>query len=186
MKPLLKIIIISLISISFINPCNANEIQKKTSMFVESLEWDPIAHSKVEKYKQHESTYLNYIQAKDEKQIYLGSIMLGLLESKSAIELLKKIKPKTQSSKVGVLFSLCALKQNYSENYSKLEVLGKKTQDVAGAKSIVNLDVVELLSFLGDPKFKKYASSLKSDEQFQNEAISVAITRYEAIAKNGF
>ena len=112
--------------------------------------------------------------------------MLGLLKSKTSIDTLKNIKPKTESSKVAILFSLCSLKQNYNENYSKLEALGKKTHDVAGAKSIVNLDVVELLSFLGDPKFKKYASSLSSNEQFQNEAISVAITRYEAIAKHGF
>ena len=186
MKPLLKIIVISLISISFINPCNANEILKKTSRFVESLEWDPMAHSKLNKYKENEAEYLKYIKSENEKSTYVGAIMLGLLKSKASIDTLKKIKPKTESSKVAVLFALCALKQNYKENYSKLEALGIKTQDVAGAKSIVNLDVVELLSFLGDPKFKKYASSLKSDEQFQNEAISVAITRYEAIVKNGF
>ena len=57
---------------------------------------------------------------------------------------------------------------------------------MAGANSLANLEVVELLSFLADPRFQTYALSLSSDETYQREAISISIKRYEEISKNGF
>ena len=186
MTPRIIIVVAVLLSASLIGLANAGEPLQETYAFVESFEWDPMANSKIGKYKQYEKTYLNFIRTTNEEQVYLGSIMLGLLKRKAAVDTLRQLKPKAELSKIGVLFSLCVLKQDYSENYAKLENLGRETQSVGGAKSLVNLNAIELLSFLADPRFRKYVSSLSTDEVFQSEAISVSIARYEAIVKNGF
>ena len=186
MKPLIKLIAILLLGLTFIGAIHADETKKKTSRFIESFEWDSMAHLKIEKFKNYEPIYLKYINSSDEKTIYLGAVMLGLLKSEESLNSLKTIQSKDKLSEIGVLFALCSLKHNYSKNYLRLEELGKQTQDVAGANSIANLEVVELLSFLADPRFLAYASSLSSDETFQREAISVSIARYQEIYKNGF
>jgi hypothetical protein len=51
------------------------------------------------------------------------------------------------------------------------------------ARSLARLDAVELLSFLPDERFPKYATSLITDEVFQSEAIDVALERFKSMKK---
>ncbi len=78
-------------------------------------------------------------------------------------------------------FALCCLQQDYEKNYLTLERIGRKTQMAGSARSLARLEVVELLSFLPDERFPKYAASLIIDEVWQHEAIEVALSRYELI-----
>ena len=114
MNPLIKIIAVSLLGLSFIGPCYADETKKKTSRFIESFEWDSMAHLNIEKFKIYEPIYLKYINSSDEQTIYLGAVMLGLLKSKDSLNSLKTIQSKERLPEIGVLFALCALKHNYS------------------------------------------------------------------------
>jgi hypothetical protein len=109
--------------------------------------------------------------------------MLGLLKADQARQILKSLKPKGELSEIGIAFALCCLQQDYEKNYLKLEKIGRKTQMAGSARSLARIEVVELLSFLSDERFPKYASSLITEEVWQQEAIEIALSRYELIKR---
>ncbi len=161
----------------------SDDIAAESSKFIKSFEWDVTAYSKIGTFRKHESIYVSFLQASDDEHVFIGSVMLGLLESNQAGQILMTLKPKGKLSEIGITFALCSLRFDYDKNYSKLEKLGRESQMAGGAQSLARLEVVELLSFLPDARFPKYAASLITDEVFQREAIDVALLRFQAMKK---
>ncbi len=159
----------------------ASDIKADTIKFIESFEWDAAVSPKIQSFKDHENLYISYLNDSDDESVFVGSVMLGLLKANQAIQILKTLKPKGELSEIGMAFALCCLQQDYEKNYLTLERIGRKTQMAGSARSLARLEVVELLSFLPDERFHKYAASLITDEVWQHEAIEVALSRYELI-----
>ncbi len=161
----------------------ANDIAAESIKFIESFEWDATAYSKIESFRKNEHLYMNLLQSSDDEFVFVGSVMLGLLKSNQAAQILKTLKPKGKLSEIGIAFALCSLRLNYDKNYSLLEKIGREPQMAGSARSLARLEVVELLSFLPDERFPEYAASLITDEVFQHEAIDVALMRFQSMKK---
>jgi hypothetical protein len=161
-------------------------VLKDSERFIESLEWDPLADKKVERYKKHIEYYLNMLTSKNEKHIFIASVMIGLLEYKDAIPLFKKAHGEGDLAATGLSFAACRLEYEYDSNYKKLEFLGSKIMSIGRAMSIKNIDALILMSFLKDERFLDFAYAMKekTDEVWQSEAISIAIVRYQKIEEH--
>jgi hypothetical protein len=183
MKRFSAVIFVCSIVIFLAVPSYADDTAEEGRKFIESFEWDATAYSKVESFRKHEGTYLSFLKAGDDDRVFIGSVMLGLLKSNQAGQILLTLKPKGRLSEIGIAFAYCRLRLDYDKNYSKLEKIGRESQIAGGARSLANLEVVELLSFLPDKKFPKYATSLVTDEEFQREAIDVALDRFKSMNK---
>jgi hypothetical protein len=184
---MIKRISIMMFVISFFTtltvPVYANDIAVESGKLIESFEWDATAHSKVETFRKYESTYISFLQTNDDERVFIGSVMLGLLKSNQAGQILMTLKSKGKLSEIGIAFALCSLRLDYEKNYTKLEKIGRESQMAGSARSLARLDAVELLSFLPDERFPKYAASLITDEVFQSEAIDVALERFKSMKK---
>jgi hypothetical protein len=183
MKRISDIIFVLSIVILLAVPVYADDIAAEGSKFIESFEWDATAYSKVESFRKYEGTYLSFLKAGDDDRVFIGSVMLGLLKSNQASQILLTLRPKGKLSEIGIAFALCSLRLDYDKNYLKLEKIGREPQMAGEARSLARLEVVELLSFLSDERFPKYALSLITDEEYQHEAIDVALTRFKLIKK---
>jgi len=151
---------------------------KKSSRFIESLEWDDEAFQKIESFRKFESLYLDLLKSAEANNVFVSAVMLGLLKTEAAVSSIQTIKPQNTKVRIGVSFALCRLNIRYEENYSFLEKVGFETQLVGGAISQKHLEAIEFLSFLGDDRFLNYVKTLKTEESFQREAIAVASLRY--------
>lgn len=162
--------------------CNgSHSIMILTKEYVESFEWEINISVQANKFAKYEEVYIKKIESDVKEDIFLASVMLGILKSERSKEKLKTIKNNDPLVKIGVAFALCMLNHNYRENIEYLFKIGKAAQDAGGARSLRYLEAVELLSIINDDKFINYASSLVTDEAYQTSAIKVAVMRHKAL-----
>lgn len=164
---------------------SADEVMDATRRYIESMEWDTNFYAYANKYSERDHIYISKLSSDSPEDVYLSSVMIGLLEIKEAIPKLKQVSPDTPLERIGIAFALCRLGENCPNNIEYLMAIGITPQKAGGAKSLKYLEAVELLSLLNVEHFIQYASNLKmiTDEAYQREAIEVALIRYQAINK---
>ena len=52
---------------------------KETQKFIESFEWTVDVRKNLDKFKDNEELYIVYLDSEDHKQVYMSTVMLGLL-----------------------------------------------------------------------------------------------------------
>lgn len=162
------------------------EAYDKSLKFIESFEWEIDVILKIEVFKKYESIYLDLLKSNDPQKVYVSSVMIGLLKTQPAVNVLKTIETQNINASVGIAFAKCRLNIQYEPNYKFLEKVGTEQQLVGGAQSLSNLNVVILLSLICDKRFPEYADKLKTQEAFQRGAIEVALLRYRKIMNENF
>lgn len=167
----------------FSQQCRSDLVMSLTNEYIESIEWDPNFSIKAKGYAPYKKTYMKKLSSESPQDIFLSSVMLGLLKAEESIPKLKGIKSNDPIVRIGVSFALCMLKQDYQVHKRHLMELGKSTQNAGGAVSLKYLEAVNLLSLLGDDGFIEYAPNLQliTEEAYQREIIDFAIKRYQML-----
>jgi hypothetical protein len=158
-------------------------VMKSTKMYIESLEWDPDFSGKTKEYSNYKDIYIKKLSSQSPEDIFLAAIMLGLLKANESTVKLKEIKTDSIRAKIGISFALCMLKEECQSRRSYLMQLGEVTEMAGRALSLKHLEAVELLSLIRDNGFVAYATKIKkkTNEVWQQEAIDVALERYEKL-----
>jgi hypothetical protein len=150
-----------------------------TMKYLETLEWDVDFLAKSQQLSIHRNYYVSKLTSGDPEKVYAASVMLGLLRDEGAISIIEKVGLSSPKARIGLLFAFCMLKRECTSQKKELMRLGEETSIAGQAVSLVNIEVVELLSLLKDDKFIDYALKLRkmSGEVWQHDAIDVAIER---------
>jgi hypothetical protein len=156
-------------------------VMNSTKEYIDSIEWDPNFLVKAKEYATYKKIYMEKLSSESSQDLFVSSVMLGLLKEEQSLPQLKKVKSNDPLVKIGVSFALCMLNYDYRANRRHLMELGKITQNAGGAASLKYLEAVNLLSLLKDDGFIEYASNLQqvTEEAYQREIIDFAIKRYK-------
>lgn len=171
---------------SFSGQINEDAVMKITGKYIESLDWEPDFSDNAKEYAVYKDIYLKKLSSQSPEDVFLSSVMLGLLHVNESTAKLNEIKSDSIKAKIGISFALCLLQEKCQSHWEYMMQVGEYTKVAGRAKSLKYLEAVELLSLTRHEGFIAYATKIKNntEEVWQEEAIDVAIERHEKIMRS--